>query len=197
MKVHLGAFDQPVDGWINTDITPHIWISKIPFLPFIFFKLGKINKQKYFQHKNKVFNKLKYLDITKPLPFPSNSVSAFYSSHVFEHLFLNEVEALIKEIYRCLIPGGVCRVVVPDLEKIIALYDCNNPRDFIVSIYEKVERSNIKNSHHCAFTGSFLKKLFKEGGFEKVSVFSYKVGSCPDLQKLDNRPESLFFEANK
>ena len=198
LKVHLGAFDQSVEGWLNTDITPHIWIANIPSAPLILHSLGLLSQQRHLQHKNKVFNKLHYMDVTKQLPFAANSVKAIFSSHVFEHLFMNEVENLIKEIHRCLLPGGVCRVVVPDLEKIIDIYNRNDPRDFVSAIFEVSARSSVKNSHHSGFTGPLLEKLFKETGFQEASVLSYRVGKCPDLEKLDNRPEeSLFFEAIK
>jgi SAM-dependent methyltransferase len=183
---------------MNTDITPHLWVAKIPFAPIILHILRVMPERRYLQHKNKVFNKLHYVDITKSLPFAANSVSAIFSSHVFEHLFMNEVENLIKEIHTCLVPGGVCRVVVPDLEKIIGIYNRDDPRKFISGIFEISARSDVKNSHHSGFTGPLLEKLFKEAGFKKVSILSYRVGTCPDLEKLDNRPEeSLFFEAIK
>lgn len=198
LKVHLGAFDQSVEGWMNTDITPHIWVAKMPFAPPILHLLKVLPQQRYLQHKNKVFNKLHYVDLTKTLPFASNSVSAIFSSHVFEHLFMNEVENLIKEIHRCLLPGSVCRVIVPDLEKVIGIYNRDDPREFISTMFEVSARSDVKNSHHCGFTGPLLEKLFSEAGFKEISILSYKVGKCPDIEKLDNRPEeSLFFEAIK
>lgn len=197
MKLHLGAFDSGIAGWKNTDITPHIWITKIPFLPFLLFKLGKMTRARYEQHRQGVFRILDYLDLTKPLPYTDNSITAIFSSHVFEHLFMDEVEKLIGECYRVLKPGGICRVVVPDLEKIIALYNPEDPRKFITDIYEVATRSSVKNSHHCAFTGAFLTHLFTQASFSKCQVLSYKIGNCPDIELLDNRPESLFFEAIK
>jgi len=197
MKIHLGAFDQSVEGWINTDITPHIWIAKIPFLSIILYKMRIITRKRYIQHKDKVFKGLKYLNLIKPLPFQSNSVEAVFSSHVFEHLFMYEVESLIGEIYRILVPGGICRVVVPDLEKTLGNYDREDPRKFIDDLFENSKRRSIKNAHHSAFTGPFLVRLFNKAGFSDAAILSYRVGKCPDLNKLDNRSESLFFEAVK
>jgi hypothetical protein len=31
-KLHLGCFDQVLPGWVNTDITPHIFIARLPGL---------------------------------------------------------------------------------------------------------------------------------------------------------------------
>lgn len=197
MKLHLGAFNQSVDGWMNTDITPHIWISKIPFLPLILFKVNLMSAERYQDHKDKIFSQLKYLDLTKRLPYPSDTAEAIFSSHVLEHLFMDEVEYLISEMYRVLVPGGICRIVVPDLEKIVSLYQPEDPRAFLRDMFEVSSRGSVKNQHHCGFTGVFLSKLATEAGFTACSVEKYQSGKCPDLDKLDNRPESLFFEAIK
>jgi SAM-dependent methyltransferase len=45
------------------------------------------------------------------LPIPSDSVYAFYCSHVIEHLPEFAVNRLMKEVYRCLKKGGVFRIV--------------------------------------------------------------------------------------
>ena len=197
IRLHIGAFDYVMPGWINTDITPHIFVSKIPFVPLIMYKLGLISKERYIEHKKGVFKNLYYMDLTKQLPLKDNSVEAVFSSHVFEHLFIDEVELLIHEIKRVLIPGGICRIVVPDLEKIVACWNVNDPREFLQNIFDIAKRSAVKNQHHSGFTGSFLTRLFMDAGFAECQICSYKVGRCPNIDKLDNRPDSLFFEAIK
>jgi predicted SAM-dependent methyltransferase len=61
-------------------------------------------------------------DIREKLPFPESSFDAVYHSHVLEHLDPEEGEDLIRECHRVLRPGGVLRVVVPDLEAIARHY---------------------------------------------------------------------------
>jgi len=197
LKLHIGAFDCALDGWHNTDITPHIFIGRVPLLPLLLHKAGFISRERYEQHRSGVFRKLHYLDLCKPLPFANASFEAIFSSHVLEHLFLDEVVILIAEFRRVMIPGGICRVVVPDLDKIVATYDSANPTCFLESIYEISKRGAIKNAHHSGFSGAFLARLFRENGFSSTRVLSYRVGECPDIDKLDNRPDSLFFEAMK
>jgi SAM-dependent methyltransferase len=197
IKLHIGAFNYPADGWLNTDITPHIWISKIPLAPKLLHMAGKMTKERLAEHERGVFRRLKYLDITRPLPFANASVAAVFSSHVFEHLFMDEVYPLVLEIHRVLAPGGICRVVVPDLEKIVAAFDPNSPDQFIQDIYEVSKREAVKNSHHCGFTKASLVKIFKAAGFSKAEPLTYQVGACPDVKALDNRPESIFFEGTK
>lgn len=57
-----------------------------------------------------------YIDLTKKLPLPDNSVDFIYSEHVFEHLEYVEGQKLLKECYRILKPNGVIRTVMPDLD---------------------------------------------------------------------------------
>jgi predicted SAM-dependent methyltransferase len=61
-------------------------------------------------------------NITNGLPFEDNTFAAVYHSHVLEHLSHTESDRLIAECYRVLRPGGILRVVVPDLEQIAACY---------------------------------------------------------------------------
>jgi predicted SAM-dependent methyltransferase len=61
-------------------------------------------------------------DIRKGLPFADGSVDVCYHSHVLEHLTPAAGRDLIGECYRVLRPGGVLRVVVPDLERIARSY---------------------------------------------------------------------------
>jgi predicted SAM-dependent methyltransferase len=55
-------------------------------------------------------------DLTKPLPFSDDSFDFVYSSHVLEHFGAEDALKLLVEMRRVLRVGGVCRVVVPDLE---------------------------------------------------------------------------------
>ena len=83
-KLHLGCFDRPVYGWINTDITPHLFVAKVPFLATAMHKLGRMNDIRFRQHKQGIFKKLRYLNATKPFPFASSSLDFVYSSHMLE-----------------------------------------------------------------------------------------------------------------
>jgi SAM-dependent methyltransferase len=52
------------------------------------------------------------------LPFPDVVSEVVYLSHVLEHFPKSSAPAFLRECYRVLKPGGVLRVVVPDLERI-------------------------------------------------------------------------------
>ena len=63
-----------------------------------------------------------HVDLRKPLPFPDREFDAVYASHVLEHLTPREAAHLLGEVRRVLRPGGIARVVVPDLEGIVREY---------------------------------------------------------------------------
>src|SRR5215813_6799182 len=52
--------------------------------------------------------------------FPAASARYIYASHVLEHIdYPARASTLVRECHRILIPGGVLRLVVPGIEKII------------------------------------------------------------------------------
>lgn len=61
-------------------------------------------------------------DISKGLPFSDSRFNLVYHSHLLEHLDKDAGKFLISECWRVLMPGGIVRVAVPDLETITSLY---------------------------------------------------------------------------
>lgn len=61
-------------------------------------------------------------DLTKGIPFPDQTFDLVYHSHVLEHFDREGGEALLRECFRVLTPGGIVRIAVPDLEQIVREY---------------------------------------------------------------------------
>lgn len=55
-------------------------------------------------------------DLRRGIPFDSGTVAVVYSSHVLEHINHAGAPSFLKEAARVLRPGGIIRIVVPDLE---------------------------------------------------------------------------------
>ncbi len=57
-------------------------------------------------------------DLSKELlrEFGDNTVELVYTSHCLEHLRHPDVTALLHDVYRTLVPGGIIRIVVPDID---------------------------------------------------------------------------------
>jgi predicted SAM-dependent methyltransferase len=61
-------------------------------------------------------------DLGRRFPFPDESFDVVYGSHVLEHFDPEIAKSLLVDCWRILKPGGIVRVVVPDLESIARLY---------------------------------------------------------------------------
>ena len=61
-------------------------------------------------------------DVGRRFPFADESFDAVYGSHVLEHFDPDIAKNLLADCVRILKPGGVVRIVVPDLESIARLY---------------------------------------------------------------------------
>jgi SAM-dependent methyltransferase len=70
----------------------------------------------------------RYGDILKGLPIKPDSVDLLYCSHVLEHMTAGEAHIALTNSYRYLKPGGIFRLVLPDLEALAQEYlSSNNP----------------------------------------------------------------------
>jgi predicted SAM-dependent methyltransferase len=61
-------------------------------------------------------------DLKQSIPLGDSTVFAIYSSHLLEHLNFTEINTLLAEINRVLVPSGTFRVCVPDAAKYIRAY---------------------------------------------------------------------------
>ena len=195
VKLHLGAYNCPVEGWINTDISRQIFLARMPLAPVLAGRIGLITQAQAADHQRGVWRKVPYLNLARPFPFKDNTVDYVFSSHVLEHLPRPVAENFARECYRVLKPEGVTRVAVPDLDLIVHKYDPDNPDATVQSIFELGHRG--KDRHWWMYNKRSLTDLLLSSGFTTVSVMRYREGRCPDLELLDNRPDqTLFIEAS-
>ena len=97
--------------WENFDTSPTLRLQKIP----IFGKLITRNRVTF-------PDGVRIGDITRRLPVEDNSVDNLYCSHVLEHLSFHDFHRALQESYRVLKPGGVFRLVMPDLKSLVERY---------------------------------------------------------------------------
>lgn len=195
-KLHIGCFDQVLDGWINTDVTPHIYVAKVPGLPFLLRKVGRISHERYTQHQRGVFRNIRYLNVARRFPWEDETFDAVYSSHLLEHLYPEQALSCLREAHRILREGGVIRVAVPDLDTMIGEYDWNDPDAFLDIFFEGKQRLE-KNRHHWHYNALSLQRVLRRAGFRETDQCQYQQGRCADVATIDCRPDSLFVEGIK
>ena len=117
-RVNLGCGPQAPANWINVDGSWNAWFTHHPGLRKFFETIGLFRKGSGEQWKVRPL----VHDITKPLPFATNSIAAIYGSHVFEHLYRSDAIQLLAECKRVLTSGGILRLVVPDVQSMARNY---------------------------------------------------------------------------
>jgi len=114
MKLNLGCGPQVVEGWINVDYALGARLATTPVLGAAARALGVF--------KMRWDPRIHIHDLTKPLPWADGTIDVCYTSHTVEHMSRDEGRHLVSEAYRVLRPGGVLRVVVPDLRDVVDRY---------------------------------------------------------------------------
>jgi predicted SAM-dependent methyltransferase len=76
---------------------------------------GWINTDVTFRSRN-------HLDLTKPWPMPPGSVDLIYADNVIEHFSLPLARDVLRHARAALRPGGVIRLVTPDVERTARAY---------------------------------------------------------------------------
>ena len=200
--INLGCGLSAAPGWINVDNSPNARLAKYPRLRWTLWKLGILSDLHYAVNWS---TSITSYDLKKRLPHSDGSIDYVYTSHFLEHLPLQFARQLIKEVFRVLRPGGVARIVVPDLAVGARRYlnaIQENPSDARAATafleWLQLSRTGIRDPHCWMYDVPSLSALLEEIGFTSVVVCQYRSGRVPDCDILDNRPEdSLHLEAEK
>jgi len=153
IKLHLGSFiNMFYYGWINIDI---------------------IDLSDFAKRNKYIFQQL---DITNGLPYDDNTVDLIFSSHLIEHLTMEEGLNLLRECHRVLKPGGMLRIATPDAKHLMTKYLDGEIREY-GHINKNVEMAEtdldallhlLFSGHKTVYDYTRLYKLFRKAGFNKI-----------------------------
>jgi SAM-dependent methyltransferase len=80
----------------------------------------------------------RHQDVTGRLAFADNTVDVAFAEHVIEHVPFAGGVNLLRESYRILKPGGVCRILCPMLDRMMtATLDDANGREYMRNSYSR------------------------------------------------------------
>ena len=144
-------------------------------------------------------------DLRAGLPLRSASIACAVAMHVLQDLAYPDLLPVLGEIRRVLAPGGVLRAGVPDLERSMQAFLCDDPAYFYVPDDEArsagaklVVQAIWYGSVRTPFTWDFAREVCEKAGFRAVhrAAFGQSVMGTPAIAALDFRVrETLFFEA--
>jgi predicted SAM-dependent methyltransferase len=138
-------------------------------------------------------------DLKQSIPIEDSTVMAIYSSHLLEHLNFTEINNLLAEINRILVPGGAFRVCVPDASKYIRAYT----EGFEFRIQNELYSPGVTNTgsridqiNYIAYMGHEHKYLFDQEnltnllirhGFASIELSEFD----PVLDEIDRSVDSI------
>ncbi len=209
-KINIGCGKTPTNGFINYDNS--VSLKMIPFLKLVKLlnKLSVVNEEQLsfieFCKKNKIY----YSNAVKKIPLDSSSADVVYASHMLEHLDTDEVKKFLNEAKRVLIKGGIIRLVVPDLEKLIVQYNNDKLANKFMkksllyfvkpkTLVEKIKFFIVGARHHMwMYDKESLRNLLAENGFKKPAILNAGETLIKDPGELnlnEKEDESIFIEA--
>lgn len=213
IKLNLGSGPSGINGWLNYDSGVLPWLSKWPQPRHLICALGLLPK-----NYDVAWPEIQLVDIRQAFPLPDSSVDYVYCSQVIEHFERYEALNVLKETMRVLKPGGIIRVSVPDISKMLINYEeerVKNPetaaREINVlwwgfekdippsNIFARISRLFIRD-HQWHYDVASMKKLLSEAGFRNIKTLSFRKGETPDLNRVEieiHKKHSLYLEAKK
>ena len=201
--LHLGCGLEAPGEWLNVDGSMQATFARWPRLKMLLVKLRVYPKSQ--ASIPWPLNVLR-LDLRKPLPFPTGRFTGIYSSHTLEHLYRAEALKLAAECHRVLRPGGIFRVVVPDLESAInryfdrkaetapsvpaadqlmreLLFYPEQPASGLLGVYHRLLGFH---HHKWMYDSRSLIILLERAGFSDVQARGCREGDLPGLEKIEN-----------
>jgi predicted SAM-dependent methyltransferase len=109
--VQFGCGWSAPSEWRNFDASPTLRFERLPLI-------GRL----YTKNESRFPSNVEYGDIVKGLPVSADSCKGVYCSHILEHLSLNDFREALRNTKKILQPGGIFRLVLPDLEWSIKRY---------------------------------------------------------------------------
>jgi predicted SAM-dependent methyltransferase len=145
-----------------------------------------------------------HLDATKPWPIEDGALSRVYADNMIEHIPLEAARVMLAEAHRCLQPGGVIRLVTPDIRKHVDLYLAGRSavggpvgttyRGLGLTVEHPVDLLRIpigSFGHHTGYLYDFdtLRAELEAAGFSDVVSCEVNESRHADLAGLDQRVE--------
>lgn len=155
-------------------------------------------------------NGVMFLDATKSYPFRDGAFAYVYSEHMIEHVPYEGGQIMLQECYRVLRPGGIIRIVTPNLASILGLYSdalSVQQREYLNWMSRTfTPRAPEKSAvfvinaffrlwgHQFIYDEAGLAAALRSAGFNRVRRVPLGSSDHPPLRKLENTsryPEGL------
>jgi SAM-dependent methyltransferase len=226
MKLRNFRFSRPINSyavvrnWVATCIRNSYWqtrSSRISKLQYIDLGCGQNTHDNFINLDYDWHPKIDVCwDVSRGIPFPSQSLRGVFTEHCLEYFPLPIAEAVMREIHRVLVPGGRVRIILPDAEIYLTRYTdrLRQCSDVLLPFETECAHGDIVNpilavnrifyqdrdqwaQHRFIYDSNFLCQLLLRCGFSKTMRASFMNGGDENLL-IDTKSraiESLYVEA--
>ncbi len=142
-------------------------------------------------------------DILRLRRFGTNYADSIYACHVLEHVSHREAPIVLSQWFRVLKPGGELRISVPDLDRIVKIYQKNwehfqtpGHAPWIGLIYGGQE--DPYDYHKTGFNFCWMKHLLTNAGFAEIIEYPHEPHFLPSVRdaSLAKEPFEDFLSLN-
>ncbi|HOV13451.1 MAG TPA: methyltransferase [Spirochaetota bacterium] len=135
--------------------------------------------------------------------FKKNFAEEIYVCHVLEHFSHKEIPSILKRWFDILKPGGIIRISVPDIDRIVKIYnnnwehfqkDGNTP--WIGLLYGG--QNDKYDYHKTGFNFNWMKRLLTDVGFREIKEYPHEphfIGGIKD-GSLSKEPFGEYISLN-
>jgi SAM-dependent methyltransferase len=211
-RLNIGCGDAPTTGWVNYDNSPAVRLARSPLLTKLLSSLGLIDSGNIQFIANCRRLGIAYANASHRIPHASATVDVVYSSHMIEHLDRREAAGFLAECLRVLKPGGVLRIVAPDLRwSVLEYMEKGRADEFVAQLqFESDKPRGIvdrlrwllsgSRGHHWMYDGPSLSGLVADAGFADVKIVPAGQTRLTDAGSLDlheREIESVYVEGSR
>lgn len=168
-RLNLGCGAVAPEGWVNVDGALGARLARIPGLRAAnrWLRLFELDWD----------SSIYIANLSRRLPWADQSVDVVYSSHTLEHLTREAGVRLLQECFRILRPGGIIRVIVPDLANTVEEYNSGylQANEFIEALGVLVAHSEnwlkdrfgrfVSYPHKCMYDQPTLVRVLEKTGY--------------------------------
>jgi predicted SAM-dependent methyltransferase len=181
-RFHLGCGTIFLRNWLNIGLWDHL-------------EMGRL-----YSNPNQIEGTiLLNYDLVNGIPAENDSLDAVYHSHMLEHLTFTEGLAFLQNCYEALKPGGIHRILVPDLEAFSKAYVSNDSllldkyREAVLNDQPEIYQTKAavfmgmlhNHGHKCGYDWETLEWALKRAGFVRITRKLFQESDLPDIKEIE------------